>query len=183
MVNLEHFDPTTTFVVPSACCEFGRSHMDTLTSRPVSWLSENGPRELELLFRAIVYHPSSPILIADNNGSYREASAGASKLLGVPRAKIIGQQLDDYAPPAFKPQVSDLWRAFLDHGEQEGTLQLLGPDGEPREVEYLAKSNVLPVRHVLTLREKPDSEAAATGIPGWVQDYALYLLDVDCSIA
>jgi formate hydrogenlyase transcriptional activator len=150
---------------------------------PVSWLIENGPRELESLFRAIVYHPSSPILIADNDGSYQEASVGASKLLGVPRTKIIGRQIDEFAPAAFKPQVSQLWRAFLDHGEQEGTLQLLGPDGVPREVEYKAKGNVLPVRHVLTLREKSDSEAAAHGIPGWVQDYALYLLDIDCSIA
>ncbi len=29
------------------------------------WLAENGPKELELLFRAIVFHPSAPILIAD----------------------------------------------------------------------------------------------------------------------
>src|SRR6476620_6047535 len=102
--------------------------MDILTAPPVSCLIYNGPRELESLFRAIVYHPSSPILIADDDGSYREASAGASKLLGVPRGNIIGRQLDDFAPPAFKPQVSELWRAFLDHGEQEGTLQLLRPD-------------------------------------------------------
>jgi formate hydrogenlyase transcriptional activator len=146
---------------------------------PAGWLSENGPKELELLFRAIVYHPSSPILIADNDGSYCEASAGAGKLLGIPREKIIGRQIDDFAPAAFKPQVSQLWRAFLDHGEQVGTLQLLGPDGSPREVEYTAKGNVLPVRHVLTLREK----SAPAAIPTWVQDYALYLLDVEGAIA
>jgi hypothetical protein len=29
------------------------------------WLLDHGPRELELLFRAIVFHPSAPILIAD----------------------------------------------------------------------------------------------------------------------
>src|SRR6476659_361304 len=98
---------------------------------PVSWLIENGPRELESLFRAIVYHPSSPILIADDDGSYQEASVGASKLLGVPRGNIIGRQLDDFAPPAFKPQVSELWRAFLDHGDQAGKLPLLRPTGPP----------------------------------------------------
>ena len=31
------------------------------------WLTENGPKELEGLFRAIVYHPAAPILIADND--------------------------------------------------------------------------------------------------------------------
>ena len=162
-------------------------HPATAQSPTAPWLIENGPRELELLFRAIVYHPSSPILIADNDGNYREASAGAGKLLGVPREKIIGRQLDDFAQSSFKPQVSQLWRAFLDHGEQEGTLRLVGPDGTPREVEYTAKGNVLPVRHVLALRDKNapavSEHASADRIPPWVQDYALYLLDVEGCVA
>src|ERR1019366_2771132 len=136
------------------------------------WLVENGPKELELLFRAIVYHPSAPILITDNDGNYRDASVGVGKLLGLPREKIIGRQIDDFTPPSFKPQVSQLWRAFLEQGEQEGTLQLMGPDGTLREVEYTAKGNVLPVRHVLVLRDKnavAETESAFTDrIPSWV---------------
>jgi len=151
------------------------------------WLVENGPKELELLFRAIVYHPSAPILIADNDGNYRDASTGAGKLLGIPREKIIGRQIDDFAPPVFKPQVSQLWRAFLEQGEQEGILQLVGPDGVPRDVEYIAKENVLPVRHVLVLRDKTapaeTEDASGDRIPSWVQDYALYLLDFDGCVA
>ena len=108
-------------------------------ARATSWLTENGPRELELLFRAIVFHPSAPILLADNDRHYREASVGASKLLGLPREKIIGRKLDDFAEPGFKPVISERWRAFLEEGEQEGTLQLVGPDGDPREVEYIGQ--------------------------------------------
>jgi hypothetical protein len=37
------------------------------------WLAENGPKELELLFRAFVFHPSEPILLADNDRRYLEA--------------------------------------------------------------------------------------------------------------
>src|SRR5208283_2796064 len=118
------------------------------------WLAEHGPKELELLFRAIVFYPSAPILIADNDRHYREASVGASKLLGLPREKIIGKSLDDFAEPSFKPEISQRWRDFLREGEQEGTLQLVGPEGDPRDVDYLAKGNVLPVRHLLVLREK-----------------------------
>ena len=70
-------------------------------SPAIDWLVENGPRELELLFRTIVYHPSAPILIADNDGNYRDASAGAGKLLGLPREKIIGRQMDDFAGGIF----------------------------------------------------------------------------------
>jgi hypothetical protein len=110
-------------------------------SQADGWLAENGPKELELLFRAIVFHPSAPILIADDDRRYREASAGASKLLGLPREKIIGRSLDDFAEPSFRPVISERWRAFLDEGEQEGLFQLLGPDGVPLDVEYTAKRN------------------------------------------
>src|ERR1700722_4425247 len=98
-------------------------------SQASSWLAENGPKELELLFRAIVYHPSASILIADDDGNSRDASVGAAKLLGLPREKIIGRHIDDFAPANSRPEVSELWRAFLQQGEQEGSLQLLRPDG------------------------------------------------------
>jgi formate hydrogenlyase transcriptional activator len=158
--------------------------------QPVTWLAENGPIELELLVRAIVCHPSESILIADNDRRYLDASPGAGKLLGLSREKIIGRSLDDFIEPSFKPQVSGLWRAFLERGEQQGTLRLLGPDGSPREVEYTAKGNVLPVRHLLVLRDKTvetetegQAQAAGGDIPGWVQDYAIFLLDVDGIVA
>jgi PAS domain S-box-containing protein len=156
-------------------------------SQPQSarWLAENGPKELELLFRAIVFHPSAPILIADDDRRYREASTGASKLLGLPRQEIIGRSLDDFAIPTMKPVISERWQAFLEEGEQAGTLQLLGPDGTARDVDYTAKGNVLPVRHLLLLSDKTkDAEAGKdrNPLPSSVQDYALFLLDVDGQI-
>ena len=151
------------------------------------WLLENGPRELELLFRAIVYHPTAPILITDDTGNSRGASTGAVKLLGVSREKIVGRPIDEFAQPSFRPQISQLWKSLREQGEQEGTLHLLGSDGQPRNVKYTAKANVLPVRHVLALIEEPASqksgEAATDRIPSWVGDYALYLLDVERRVA
>ena len=99
-----------------------------------TWLAKNGPKELELLFRAIVYNPSAPVLIADNDGASIDASAGAGKLFGLPREKIIGRQIEEFMPPGSKPEVSQLWRAFLERGEQEGTLQLVaaGRNFRPR---------------------------------------------------
>jgi formate hydrogenlyase transcriptional activator len=151
-----------------------------------SWLVENGPRELELLFHVIVYHRATPILVADNDGHCRQASAGASKLLGLPREKIIGRKMDDFAEPSFRPRIPDLWRAFLETGEQEGKVRLTRPDGSLREVTYTAKESVLPVRHVMFLHEKASASATQpagdTGedqVPASVEDYALFLMDVD----
>jgi len=117
------------------------------------WLSDHGPEELEHLLRAVVFHPTTPILLADNDRLSREASVGISKLLGVPRDKIIGRKLDDFAEQDFKPNLPGKWHAFLQDGQQEGTLELAGPDGKPKKVAYLAKSNILPVRHLLVLSE------------------------------
>jgi PAS domain S-box-containing protein len=166
-----------------------------MSSRPKStgWLSENGPKELELLFRALVHRPSASIFIADDDRRYREASVGATRFLGLPREKIIGRILDDFAAPSFKPVISERWRAFLEEGEQQGTLQLVGPDGRSRDVEYIAKGNVLPVRHLLLMRDKtadtPDGgpvdakkDPSKTDVPPLVQDYALFLLDADGQI-
>ena len=137
-----------------------------MASQPQSgqWLLDNGLKQLELLFRAIVYPPAEPILIADNDRTYRDASCGAGRLFGLPRNRIIGRRLDDFAEPSFRPQIEQLWRAFLQRGEQRGTFRLVGSDGAVREVEYTAKGNVLPVRHVLALRDK-SREAPRSG-PG-----------------
>jgi PAS domain S-box-containing protein len=139
------------------------------------WLLENGPRELERLFQSIVFYPSAPLVLTDNDRRYREASVGAGRLLGLPRKDIIGRRLDDFTDSNFKPVISERWNAFLKEGEQEGTIPLVDAARNPREVEYLAKGNVLPVRHLLVLRDK----VPKASVPAWVQDYALFLLDVD----
>jgi formate hydrogenlyase transcriptional activator len=145
-----------------------------------AWLAENGPRELESLFRAIAYHPAAPILLADDDRQYREASMGAERLLGVSREQIIGRRFEEFATPATHSHLSAQWVEFLKAGDQSGTLQLLGADGVEREVEYRAKGNLLPVRHLLLLRNKP---AGNDPSPGWTQDYALFLLHADGTIA
>jgi PAS domain S-box-containing protein len=180
------------FPQATACLDRWDEEERIVASQPQSddWLVENGPQELERLFRAIIFHPSAPILLADNDRRYVEASVGATKLLGLPREKIIGRSLDDFAEPSFKTVISERWSAFLEEGEQQGTLHLVGPDGGPREVEYAAKGNVLPVRHLLVLRDKTsnpsgggrvkmDKAPSEGDVPAWVQDYALSLLDVD----
>src|SRR5580658_837431 len=156
-------------------------------SQDSRWLAENGPKELESLFRSIVYHPSASILITDDGGNSRDASIGVVKLLGIPREKIIGRPIDDFAPAGSKPKLWQLSQALLQQGEQKGALQLMDSNGILREVDYTAKGNVLPVRHAVVLRDKNAPRETGDGskdsIPSWVQDYAFYLLDTEGRVA
>lgn len=151
------------------------------------WLHQHGPHQLELLFRTILFHPSAPILVTDDEGNSHDASTGVRRLFGIPREEMVGRRLEEFADPEVRPQIPQLWRTLQDRGEVEGKLLLLGPDGQPREVEYTAKGNVLPVRHVVVLHDKngaAETQPGATrSIPSWVQDYALYLLDARGRIA
>lgn len=155
-----------------------------------NWLEKNGPKKLELLLRAVVYHPSEPILIADNDRHHCDASSGAGKMLRLSREKIIGRSLDEFVEPSFQPRIPELWQDFLKRGEQVGALRLVDSEGNVLDVEYTAKVNVLPVRHLLVLRNKttptgtePKDEVPPSNIPAWVRDYAFYLLDVDGTFA
>jgi formate hydrogenlyase transcriptional activator len=95
-----------------------------VTCQPQSgpWLSNAGMKQLELLFQAIVFQSAEVILIADNDRTYRDASCGAGRLFGLPRNELIGRRLDDFAEPGSSTQIEQLWRAFLQRGDQRGTL-------------------------------------------------------------
>jgi formate hydrogenlyase transcriptional activator len=145
------------------------------------WLKEHGPGALERLLRAIMFNLFAPVLVADNDRRYLEASAGAGRLLGLPRESIIGRSLDDFAEPGFRPVLSERWVDFLRDGVQEGTLRLATPAG-PREFDYVARENILPLRHLVVLKDKALKDKA-NGVPTVVEDYALFLLDVDGRVA
>ncbi len=152
------------------------------------WLEANGPKELELLFRAIIHLHATPLLIADNDRKSLAASAGVEGLLGIPPAKIVDRSLDDLVEPSFNPHFRELWKSVLQQGEHVGTLPLVGENGRARMVEYEAKGNVLPARHILAIRDRsvsdkrggPDEKAK---LAAGFRDYALFLLDAEGRIA
>jgi PAS domain S-box-containing protein len=139
-----------------------------------------------LLVRAIFYHNSIPIVIADNDRKQLDASVGAGSLLGLARDKLIGRRIDDFTEPISRPRIEEMWRLFLRQGQQQGTFRLLEPDGSVQEVEFIAKGNVLPGRHLLVLHKKTAKKQpwGVVGnddeqIPSWVKDYALFVLAAD----
>lgn len=55
------------------------------------WLVENGLKELESLFRTVLYHASQPTLVIDSDRICLNANSGAGRLLRLPRKRIVAQ--------------------------------------------------------------------------------------------
>ncbi len=129
------------------------------------WLELHGPKALEQLIRAIVFHPAAPVLIADPEGHYQAAGVGSKATLSLDADTLTDLQSTD---------LPKIWQAFLNNGTNEGTLKLPSPSGEYRNFDYVASANVLPERHVLAFGEG--------SIPSWLRDYAVSLVDLQGSI-
>ena len=157
--------------------------------RNADWLGENGSKELELLLRAVLYHSSQPVLIADDDRNCVDASFGACKLLELLRDQIITRKVDELVAPSFQTQLEGIWQTLLEQGEQAGTLPLAVSGGAEREVGYVASGCVLPGRHLLVLHDKTRHKEsgepawAADRVPSWVKDFALLLLDAEGRVA
>jgi PAS domain S-box-containing protein len=120
---------------------------------PSGWLVEDGLRELELLFRAVLSHQSSPILIVDDNRHCLYASAGAGKLLERSMGELIGCRIDDLVEP--------------------GKLQYtVDSDVLPGRHAWVLEGKSLHAK-----RDTPSADHARDQSSGGSKDYALLSLD------
>lgn len=138
-----------------------------MASPAKAWLLENGPAALDDLLRTIVCSPASAVVLADAEGHSLAVSGGVSKLLGLPPERLIGRRLVEFSEPEAQAEAARLWKRIAQQDEERGTLLLRGA----KPVDLEAKVEVLPVRHLVTLREQGAEESATT------QDFAVCLLN------
>ena len=151
-----------------------------------SWLVRNGVLQLQLLFRAVAFRTTTHLLLVDDERTCHAASAGASRMMGLPQAAFAGRKIDDFIDEDFRPQLDELWRAFLTQGQDEGLLAIRDGDGALRRVGFTAR-NLAAHLHVVSLNESPASRAAAASadesIDREIMGCALFLLDADGKVA
>lgn len=96
-----------------------------------------------------------PMVIADDARRYIAVNAAACLLLRLPEQDILGMRIDDLTPPENRAQIGTLWDAFVKDGTQQGTFELLMPDGQRLEVEYSATADIAPGQHLSILMFPP----------------------------
>ncbi len=123
--------------------------------------TEQELRSSEESFRALFAEALDGVLILDDERRYVDANPAACKLLGLPHQHLLSLSLDDFTGPlAQSVLVERNWRAFLRHGEDRGELRIFLPDGSIRDVEYAAKANFIPGRHLSIIRDITERKRA-----------------------
>jgi PAS domain S-box-containing protein len=123
-------------------------------------------------FRAIFDNALDAMLIADDQGNYLDANPAACELFGVSREELLVSNLGRFTEPGRELEQAQLWRTFLDTGEQKGLFRLHRPDGRICDLEYNARANILPGRHLSILRDVTERERTAVAISKQAEELA-----------
>jgi PAS domain S-box-containing protein len=102
-------------------------------------------------FQSIFDSALDSILILDDRGICLEANPAALALLGAQRNELVGHSIQKFHSPV--PDFENEWKRFLDRKDEHGEAQLIRRDGGEVFIEYTAKANYLPGRHVAVLRD------------------------------
>jgi DNA-binding CsgD family transcriptional regulator len=92
-----------------------------------------------------------PMVIADDERRYVAANSAACLLLRLPEEDVRRLRIEELTPPENRSGIEELWSAFIRAGVQEGTFELMMPDGARLQVDYSATANVEPGRHLSIL--------------------------------
>jgi PAS domain S-box-containing protein len=101
-------------------------------------------------FQSVYENALDAILVLDDHAICREANPAAEQLFGVRREELIGQEIGQFYKDTVQFQRS--WERLLAEKSQEGDAEL-SKNGQPAYVEFTAKANCLPGKHVMILRD------------------------------
>ena len=96
-----------------------------------------------------------PMVIANDSRRFVAANPAACLLLRLAEAEIVRLRVDDLTPPENRSHMDALWEAFIRDRVQEGTFELVMPDGARLAVEYSATADVEPGLHLSILMFPP----------------------------
>jgi len=102
-------------------------------------------------FKSVFDNALDGILILDDQGICLEANAAALNLFGTDHDEFVARPVEKFFAGA--GDFKEFWNRFLDLKSEHRETRVLRGDGERIFVEYTAKANYLPGRHVAILRD------------------------------
>jgi len=102
-------------------------------------------------YKSVFDNALDAILILDDRGVCLEANPAALTLYGTERGELVGQPVGKFFAGA--EDFGELWKSFLSRESEHRETRILRGDGRAIFVEYTARANYLPGRHVAVLRD------------------------------
>ncbi|MGE0354492.1 MAG: PAS domain S-box protein [Gemmatimonadales bacterium] len=115
--------------------------------------AEQALRESEQQFRALFEHGMEPMLIIDDDHRILDLNVPAAELFGVAPAEAVGHRFEEFIAPGESREIPGLWRRLMEVGVLDGNFEWHRLDGSVRELEYSAKANFVPGRHLAFVRD------------------------------
>ncbi len=115
----------------------------------------------ERKYKSVFDNALDGILILDDQGACLEANRAALTLFGTNHDELVGQSIEKFF--AGDRDFKATWKRFLDRTYEHSETRVSRGDGRTVFVEYTAKANFLPGRHVTVLRDisqRKQAEAA-----------------------
>jgi PAS domain S-box-containing protein len=132
--------------------KYSIAHVQDVTARR---RAEEEIEERERRFRAAFSLALDAMMIVDDNRRWLQGNRAAADLLGIDQNEIPGKRMDEFAIGNRGVPQED-WERFLEVGELKGEIDIRRSDGEVRHVEYSARANFMPGRHLSILRDVTD---------------------------
>ena len=91
---------------------------------------------------AVEADPNAPaILLADDRRRYVHATPAASRISGLPLARLLTMSVEDVTRHSERARVPEAWSRFISEGSARGPFVLARPDGSEVPVRFAAKAN------------------------------------------
>lgn len=117
-------------------------------------------RDSESQLRAMFENALDGMVLLDDQRKVLDANESALQLFGYSLPEIQKLRWDDLIPAEHAEGLADRWNAFLGGGTKRGEIDVRCANGRSRLVAFSSRTNILPGRHLMTLRDITDHREA-----------------------
>lgn len=117
-------------------------------------------RDSEMQLRAMFENALDGMLLLDSERKVLDANESALQLFGYTLEAMRKLRWDALIPAEREAGLEGRWSAFLAGGTKRGEMDVRCAKGSSRLVAFSARANILPGRHLITLRDITDHREA-----------------------
>jgi PAS domain S-box-containing protein len=117
-------------------------------------------RDSESQLRVIYENALDSMIVLDDRRRVLDTNESAHQLFSRTQQEMRRARWDDLIPVEKQVGIEERWQAFLQGGTKRGEEEVVRADGQVRLVAFSSRANILPGRHLVTLKDITDHREA-----------------------